>query len=79
MDVKPTKKNQDFFMETTQKLLLIVENLWQMMALQDQCVKSLKNGTKDVFHALMECKATRELWKTLIWLQKLRKQLQSIC
>lgn len=42
MDIKPTKKDQDFFMETTQKVLLIVENLWQMMALQDQCVKSLK-------------------------------------
>ena len=52
-----------FMWRVTQNLLATTENLWNKKVVQDPWCKNCGSKGENVFHALIECKASQKMWK----------------
>ncbi|KAH9657894.1 putative reverse transcriptase/RNA-dependent DNA polymerase [Citrus sinensis] len=52
-----------FVWKAAKTFLPTAENLWRRKILQEPICTICKEGREDVFHALMECKLARKIWR----------------
>ena len=52
-----------FVWKAAKNFLPTAENLWRRKILQEPICTICKEGREDVFHALMECKLARKIWR----------------
>ena len=57
------RKIKIFVWKAARNLLPTIENMWRRKILQEPTCQICKVKRKDVFHALMECRLARKIWK----------------
>lgn len=55
-------------------LLPSTENLWKRMVAQELVCQICNNGVESIFHALVNCKSARKVWRLTHFAEELREE-----